>query len=128
MDYTNQQQVGHLGDNLSAADYPALYGDHLLIRSSRRAHMIIGAGIAGLVLAFALVAGRDAANDATNIAQDEQVAHEKALAVSHMVCSPWICQKYHDHEPCGRNSNTACAKSADLRVFASSAPGAEVKP
>lgn len=100
--------------NYAREDYVELYGDHWIIRSSRRAHLMIGVAIVGVFLAFALVAGRDAASDATNIAQDEQAAHEKWLAVSHVVCATWICQKYHDHEPCGRNSNTACTTAADL--------------
>lgn len=96
-------------------DYVALYGDHWMVRSSRRAHFVIGVSLAGLVLAFALVAGRDAASDATNIAQDEQGAHAKKQALVGIPCSTWICQKAFDHEPCGRAGNTACAPSADLR-------------
>lgn len=100
--------------NYTREDYVELYGDHWIIRSSRRAHLMIGVALAGLVLAFALVAGSDA-EDAANIAQDEQVAHAKKQALVGIPCGTWVCQKHFDHEPCGRAGNTACAPSADLR-------------
>ncbi len=47
-------------------------------------------------------------------AEIHQLAEEKKQALVGIPCATWICQKSHDHEPCGRNSNTACATSADL--------------
>lgn len=101
-----------LGDYLSPDDYAPLYGDHWVTRSSRRTRLVVALVLVAWIFGAAGIAGRTDAEDAANTAQDEQVAHEKAVA--HIVCATWICQKYHDHEPCGRNSNTACVSAADL--------------
>lgn len=86
--------------------------DRVMAANARHGLAFVGALVL-IVICAALFTGCDA-EDAANIAQDEQAAHEKSLAISHVVCATWICQKYHDHEPCGRNSNTACTTAADL--------------
>lgn len=102
------------GDYLSSEDYVELYGDHWVTRSSRTTRLLVVLLILGWLVGAALVAGCTDGEDAANTAQDEQIAHEKAMAVAHIVCATWICQKYHAHEPCGRNTNTACVSAADL--------------
>ncbi len=65
-----------------------------------------------LVIAAALVGCDFQAAEATN--ESVKIADAKREALVGIPCATWICQKSHDHEPCGRASNTACAPSADL--------------
>ena len=68
--------------------------------------------LVSLVIVAALIGCDLQAAKATN--EDVMVASEKKQALVGIPCSTWVCQKSHDHEPCGRASNTACAPSADL--------------
>lgn len=43
----------------------------------------------------------------------EEEVHQRRQALMQIPCL-YVCQKYHDHEPCGRRQNTQCSISADL--------------
>lgn len=78
-------------------NHAKLYGEHWITRSSRRTRLLVALLIAGWLGAILLVAGCTDGQDAADIAQAEQVAHDKKVALLSMPCT-WIAQC--SHEPC----------------------------
>lgn len=70
--------------------------------------------LACLVTAGIILNGCADYADAANTARDEAIAHEKKLALMGRICATWVCQKSHDHHPCGpMHGYSGCVPSAD---------------